>query len=370
MKVLFIPTLFLFIFFCSAGKAQTKLETVLNNYFHRVTSTKNIQYSINRIDTFAQGGTIWNNKGHAIIEKDNKDSLFGFRFLASRFDMPDVFMYDGQYEFDIDETNKSYTKAKAGKGFLGSPGGQMIVKEIFKLDSLYEKIDLVDSNENYKVRYDFADDTTYNVVKSFKIVEIDKKSYLPIKITTSYVQLGGKAVHQIILSNIVTNSNGTSRTDQKRVELTGYQQIVDSIEDRSLLLLNKPFPQISLFNLQNNKDQHQIKKGKLTLLDFWEVWCAPCIKSLPEVQKLNDKYAGQINVIGIVSEDFVNARKLVLKAKVKFKNLIGDQNTLKDYEVNSFPRYILIDKNGIVQRRYFGFNTEQIQKDIAEFLIK
>jgi thiol-disulfide isomerase/thioredoxin len=301
---------------------------------------------------------------------DNKDSLFGFKFLAARFDVPDIFLYDGQFEFDIDETKKSYTKAKAGKGFLGSPGGQMIVKELFELDSLYEKIELIDSNKNYKIRYNFADDTTYNVVKSFKVVEIDKRSYLPIKITTSYVQLGGKAVHQVILSDVLTNSNDKNNIDKKKEELKRFKQIVDSIEDRSLLLLNKPFPQISLFNLQNNQDRYRIKKGKLTLLDFWEVWCAPCIKSLPEVQKLNDKYAGQINVIGIVSEDFVNARKLVIKSKVKFKNLIGDQNTLKDYEVNSFPRYILIDQNGIVQKRYFGFNAEQIEKDIKQLLTK
>jgi hypothetical protein len=49
-------------------------------------------------------------------------------------------------------------------------------------------------------------------------------------------------------------------------------------------------------------------------------------------------------------------------------NLIVDKETKEMFNVNSFPRYFLIDKNGIIQKEYYGF-SDQIEKDI-EALIK
>ena len=41
----------------------------------------------------------------------------------------------------------------------------------------------------------------------------------------------------------------------------------------------------------------------------------------------------------------------------------------KTFGVNSWPRYFLVDKNGIVQKEYFGF-TEDIEKDIQMYISK
>lgn len=44
-------------------------------------------------------------------------------------------------------------------------------------------------------------------------------------------------------------------------------------------------------------------KGKVVLLDFWDTWCAPCIKSMPLVQELSTKYRESgLVVIGILTE--------------------------------------------------------------------
>ncbi len=105
-------------------------------------------------------------------------------------------------------------------------------------------------------------------------------------------------------------------------------------------------------------------------MDFWEVWCGPCIKTLPEVQKLSEKYSGKVDIIGIVCDDVVNARKLVDELKIKIRNIIGNQEVLKKYEVSNLPTYIFIDQDGIVQRIYNGFLADQIEKDFTEFLSK
>ena len=61
-------------------------------------------------------------------------------------------------------------------------------------------------------------------------------------------------------------------------------------------------------------------EGKVVLLDFWATWCAPCVKKLPDVQKLSDKFADQgLVVIDIHSENDADTfAKFVVKAKLTF----------------------------------------------------
>jgi thiol-disulfide isomerase/thioredoxin len=108
---------------------------------------------------------------------------------------------------------------------------------------------------------------------------------------------------------------------------------------------------------------------KVTLIDFWEVWCGPCIKSLPEVEKLRSTYKDRLQVIGVVTEDKETAIKLIGKKGITFLNLFADKDYLRKFSVNSYPRYFLIDNKGVVQQEYFGF-SEQIEADIKSMMAK
>src|SRR5262249_49959088 len=49
-------------------------------------------------------------------------------------------------------------------------------------------------------------------------------------------------------------------------------------------------------------------RGKIVLLDFWTFCCINCIHTLPELAKLEKKYADQLIVVGIHSAKFENER--------------------------------------------------------------
>lgn len=55
-------------------------------------------------------------------------------------------------------------------------------------------------------------------------------------------------------------------------------------------------------------NESKIEKDKLLLLDFWATWCGPCIASFPHLEKLQEKYNDDLQIIAISDEkvDIVN----------------------------------------------------------------
>ena len=52
-------------------------------------------------------------------------------------------------------------------------------------------------------------------------------------------------------------------------------------------------------------------ENKILLLNFWATWCAPCIKEIPELIELKEKFKNNIEVY-FISVDF-NVKKTVPK---------------------------------------------------------
>jgi len=108
----------------------------------------------------------------------------------------------------------------------------------------------------------------------------------------------------------------------------------------------KSFPINKILN-QNNapKDLNAIK-SQITILDFFGTWCVPCIKALPELNSLQQKFAGKLTVLLISTEDeqrltkFVNAR-----AGFPFPIIIDENNTISNlFQPPSFPYTVIINE--------------------------
>jgi sugar lactone lactonase YvrE/thiol-disulfide isomerase/thioredoxin len=115
-------------------------------------------------------------------------------------------------------------------------------------------------------------------------------------------------------------------------------------------------------------------KGKVVLLDFWTYGCINCIHIIPDLKRLEAKYAKQLVVIGVHSAKFDNEketdniRRIILRYEIEHP-VVNDAHFAiwQNYGVRAWPTQVLIDPAGYVVGSVTGEgNYEVIDHAIAQ----
>ncbi|MCI8280977.1 MAG: TlpA family protein disulfide reductase [Lachnospiraceae bacterium] len=123
----------------------------------------------------------------------------------------------------------------------------------------------------------------------------------------------------------------------------------------------------------------------LTMVNVFATWCSPCIREIPDLQKLRDEMADQgVNVVGIVldgvdisgnvdEEAVEKAKILAEETGAVYPFLIPDEEYLNGilFDVEAVPKTFFVDKNGnIVGESYTGSRSLEDWKEIVESELK
>lgn len=102
-------------------------------------------------------------------------------------------------------------------------------------------------------------------------------------------------------------------------------------------------------------------RGKIVVLDFWTFCCINCIHTLPDLKKLEKKYANELVVIGVHSAKFdqeketESIRKAILRYEIDHPVVNDANRAIWDrYEVEAWPTLYLIDPEGNLVGRGSG----------------
>jgi peroxiredoxin len=123
-------------------------------------------------------------------------------------------------------------------------------------------------------------------------------------------------------------------------------------------------PTIGEFSLEKNK-------GKIILLDFWGTWCVPCIKAMPEIQKIHDHFLGkEVVVIGVSvePEESVRPDQFMKRKGFTYPILLGGTSITKPYQVMIFPTVYILNKDGIVIHSEHGAGREGFTEEIIDII--
>lgn len=119
------------------------------------------------------------------------------------------------------------------------------------------------------------------------------------------------------------------------------------------------------------------RNGKYLLLNIWATWCVPCREEFPALNRINEKYKNEVELIGI-SVDFPDEIESKIKPfltslNIGFSNYVNTEKDVDKFVSNLNPEWegavpatFLFDTKG-KQVKYFtgGKSFEEFEKVIS-----
>jgi thiol-disulfide isomerase/thioredoxin len=172
-------------------------------------------------------------------------------------------------------------------------------------------------------------------------------------------------------------------------------------DDPHAALIGKAAPDFKADFALNGKVQNLADlKGKVVLLDFWAVWCGPCVATFPHLRDWTSNYKDKgLVIVGVTGYyerfGFDKEKGKLTKAADKLTKeqeqdmlkdfaahhklghlllSLGNEEKKKlyeDYKVTGIPTAVVIDKKGVVRLVKVGSgeeNAKAIEEEIKKLI--
>ncbi|MDR2951496.1 MAG: AhpC/TSA family protein [Prevotella sp.] len=243
-----------------------------------------------------------------------------------------------------------------------------IVSDLFKQ---------LNSTENLRVR-----DSLMNIIRNHsEKLTLNAKGkhlkYIDFVSRHTRFQISPALLFSVARSELVSSdtilSVYNSLPEELKTSLMGklaYRQIIYQ-QSKGMASAGDIAPDFTKTDLSgNNIKLSDFRDKKYVLLDFWASWCGPCVKEIPNLKEIYNKYNGRLQILSISADenkdDWLQAvEKYQLKEWPQILDLAHSDGRLFDigisdvYKVEFLPTVFLIDKQGKIIARWANFGEEQ-----------
>lgn len=125
------------------------------------------------------------------------------------------------------------------------------------------------------------------------------------------------------------------------ITLRGFSQQGYAVHDKV-----NDFPFTTAINNPSAYNSLYAIKNDIILLDFFGTWCTPCIKALPRLRELQEKYNDKIRVILVSNENKERLEKFIaIRQPFSFPVVVDEENSVTgQFTPPSYPYTVVISK--------------------------
>lgn len=215
-----------------------------------------------------------------------------------------------------------------------NPDGKFIIalpkddKEAAKYRGLTKELtEYLDNPKDWVQGEIFVDEK--NVIKAIKF----RKATMEERKNAPSIAFAGGAV-----DDAGSMTSGSAKLDTK------YES--NSLEKK---LVGSKAPEIDTKDVNGNPFNLAKAKGKVVVLNFWFIQCAPCKIEIPELNKLVDEYKGKdVEFIAVANNDKASLIKFLQTTAYQYRIIPDGLPIANKWGVSGFPTNVVIDKKGKV----------------------
>lgn len=156
------------------------------------------------------------------------------------------------------------------------------------------------------------------------------------------------------LTAIEINANKERATQGKKVDKWEVSSMKEGLQPYPG---NELAPPLKLPAIDGKTYDIKDYRGKVVLLNFWATWCPPCVKEIPSLGRLQEKFSKDDFVVLSVDmgETKEEVEAFLEKVPADYPVMLDPDGTLvKDWKLRAFPTTFVLDAEGYIRLAYFG----------------
>lgn len=201
------------------------------------------------------------------------------------------------------------------------------------------------------------------------------KAYKSFNVTHSFPDLFLKMQMKkfnLLFFILIVSFSASAQTYEKQYDICSESlknlKIVDSIyfdlvKKRDSCLTGTFAPNFIVTTIDNEVLKLSKLKGKVVMLNFWFTRCQPCIKEMPDLNKLVEVYSAEnVAFISFAPESSGIVKEFLVKHPFNFKT-VADSEPIRSKQFKLFsawPYTILIDREGKISKMILAAPQENI----------
>ena len=258
-------------------------------------------------------------------------------------------------------------------------------------------VTMPDADEKLKMELDrFVSDAIAEFPDSTKVIREYGSSQV-MMISSSYRSDPEDAQKRIEVVSKTLNESSQRIAKFYLGQLKSYERRIESAKKQTKLV-GTPAPKFQIDAWVNQGDVTEDSlKGKVVLIDFWSVWCGPCIRTFPHLREWHEEFHSEgFEIVGVTKyysyewDDDLNRAtrstgevsaadeqamlgKFLAHHELEHPTIVTPQASTmqQEFGVSGIPHVVLVDRKGKIQMVKVGSNSQnaiELEAKIKELL--